>query len=99
MGNKLFVGNLAFSISAEMLNEMFGEFGTVRSSKVITDRDTGRSKGFAFVEMGSDSEAEACIKEFSGRDVEGRQLNVSIAKPQAPRENRGGFGGGSRGRY
>ena len=96
MGNKLYVGNLAFSVTSESLNTLFAQYGTVQSAKVITDRDTGRSKGFAFVEMSTADEAEAAIREMAGRDVEGRQVNVSEAKPQEPRTGGGGrgFGGG-----
>lgn len=100
MGKKLYVGNLAFSVTSESLNALFAQYGTVESAKVITDRDTGRSKGFAFVEMSSGDEAAACIKEVSGRDLEGRQLSVAEAKPQEPRSGGGGFGrDSSRGRY
>lgn len=95
MGKKLYVGNLPFSASEQTLSDTFAQCGTVDSVKIITDRDTGRSKGFAFVEMSSDSEAQAVISKFNGTDYEGRQMNVSEAKPMAPRENRGG-GGGSR---
>ncbi len=100
MGKKLYVGNLAFSVTSEGLNTLFAQYGTVESAKVITDRDTGRSKGFAFVEMSSEDEAAACIREAGGRDFEGRQMNISEAKPQEPRSGGGGFRGGeSRGRY
>lgn len=90
MGTKLHIGNLAYSVTAEALGELFAQFGSVQSSKVITDRDTGHSKGFAFIEMGSESEAEACISATNGRDFEGRSLKVSIAKPMEPRTG-GGF--------
>ena len=89
MGNKLFVGNLSFSVSYQTLMDTFAECGTVQSAKVITDRDSGRSKGFGFVEMSSDSEAQAAISRFNGADNSGRAMTVSIAKPMAPRENRG----------
>ncbi len=89
MGKKLYVGNLAYSVTSESLNTMFGEFGAVESAKVIMDRDSGRSKGFGFVEMSSSEEAEACIRDLSGRSVEGRQMNVSEAKPQTDRGPRG----------
>ncbi|OFZ18530.1 MAG: RNA-binding protein [Bdellovibrionales bacterium RBG_16_40_8] len=92
MGRKLYVGNLAFSVTSDSLNSLFAQFGTVESAKVITDRDTGRSKGFAFVEMSTDDEAAACIREVAGRELEGRQLNISEAKPQEPRSGGGGFG-------
>ncbi len=102
MGKKLYVGNLAFSVTSESLSSLFAQYGTVESAKVITDRDTGRSKGFAFVEMASPDEAQKCIQEVGGRDFEGRQVNVSEAKPQEPRTGGGGGGfsrGGGRDRY
>ena len=91
MGKKLHVGNLAFSVDSASLENLFSQHGTVDSTKVITDRDTGRSKGFGFVEMSSDQEAADCINRLNGREHEGRQLNISEAKPQEPRQ-----GGGSR---
>ena len=94
MGNKLYVGNLPFSVTEEGLSSKFAECGTVDSAKLITDRDTGRSKGFGFVEMSSDDEAQEAISKFDGQDFEGRNIKVNEAKPQAPRENRGGYGGG-----
>jgi RNA recognition motif-containing protein len=94
MGKKLYVGNLPFSATEQVLADAFAECGTVESVKIITDRDTGRSKGFGFVEMSSDSEAQEAISKFNGADYEGRAMTVSEAKPMAPRENRGGFGGG-----
>lgn len=90
MGKKLYVGNLPFSATDQSLATMFAQAGTVESAKVITDRDTGRSKGFGFVEMSSDAEAQAGISKFNGADFEGRPLTVNEAKPMAPRENRGG---------
>lgn len=87
MGNKLFVGNLSFSISDQNLGDTFSECGTVTSAKVIVDRDTGRSKGFGFVEMSSDMEAEAAIQRFNGADDNGRALTVNIAKPMQARDN------------
>lgn len=100
MGKKLYVGNLAFSVDSGSLANLFAQYGTVDSAKVITDRDTGRSKGFAFVEMSSSEEANKCIENLNGREHEGRELNISEAKPQEPRDNRGGGGGrGGRGRY
>ncbi len=100
MGKKLYVGNLSFSVDSDSLTSLFTQFGTVESAKVITDRDTGRSKGFAFVEMSSPSEAAECIRSLAGREHEGRQLNISEAKPQEPKHGGGGFDrGGSRGRY
>ncbi len=87
MGNKLFVGNLSFSISDQNLGDTFSECGTVTSAKVIMDRESGRSKGFGFVEMSSDSEAQAAIQRFHGADDNGRAMTVNIAKPMAPRDN------------
>ena len=92
MNNKLFVGNLSFKLSEAELESMFGEFGTVVSCSIPTDRETGRKRGFAFVEMGSQAEAEAAIKGLNGRDCEGRQIAVSIAQPKP----KGGGGGGGR---
>ena len=98
MGKKLYVGNLAFSVDSASLETLFSQHGSVQFAKVITDRDSGRSKGFAFVEMSNDKEAAECISHLNGREHEGRQLNISEAKPQEPRQERGGFGrGGSRG--
>jgi RNA recognition motif-containing protein len=96
MGRKLYVGNLTYATTTGDLEQMFGEFGTVQSAQVITDRDTGQSKGFAFVEMGSDAEAQAAIAGLSGKEVGGRALTVNEARP---REDRGGGGGGGRGGY
>jgi RNA recognition motif-containing protein len=95
MGRKLYVGNLPYSATEEELQSKFGEFGTVESTKVITDRDTGRSKGFGFVEMGSDSEAQAAIDKLNGQDYDGRPMKVNEAKPQERRTG-GGGGGGNR---
>lgn len=97
MGKKIYVGNLPFSIDSDGLSTLFAQFGTVESAKVITDRETGRSKGFAFVEMSTDDEAANAIEGMNGKEHGGRQLNISEAKPQEPRQNRGGFGGGGRG--
>ncbi len=94
MGRKLYVGNLGYGVSSSDLETMFAAFGTVQSAQVIADRETGRSKGFGFVEMGSDAEAQAAIAAMSGKEVDGRQLTVNEAKP---REDRGGGGGGGRG--
>lgn len=104
MGKKLYVGNLPFSVTDETLGEKFSQCGTVESAKVISDRDSGRSKGFGFVEMSTDEEAKAAIEKFNDTEFEGRRLTVNEAKPMAPRENRGGYGGGrgdrsSRNRY
>jgi RNA recognition motif-containing protein len=97
MGNKLYIGNLPYSATNESLTETFSQFGTVDSVKIITDRDTGRSKGFGFVEMGSDDEAQAAIESLNGKDFGGRNITVNEAKPQEPRESRGGGFGGNRG--
>ena len=98
MGKKIYVGNLPFSITDASLETMFAEAGTVESAKIITDRYTGQSKGFGFVEMSTDEEASEAIQKFNGTEYEGRTLKVAEAKPQAPRENRGG-GGGDHGGY
>lgn len=90
MGKKLYVGNLSFTVSSDRLTEMFSEVGAVDSVNIITDRDTGRSKGFAFVEMSSDSEAQSAIEKLNGMDCEGRAMNISEAKPQEPRSGGGG---------
>jgi cold-inducible RNA-binding protein len=92
MGNKIYVGNLPFSAKSEDLNEMFSKFGTVTSAKLVSDRDTGRSKGFGFVEMSTDDEAQAAIEKLNGSDLGGRNLVVNEARPMEPRT--GGFGGG-----
>lgn len=94
MQNKLYVGNMSFNLTESDLEAAFGEFGTVNSTTVITDRETGRARGFGFVEMGSDAEAQAAIDGLDGKSLDGRQLTVNIAKP---RENRGGGRGGHRG--
>src|SRR5215472_2590053 len=102
MGKKIYVGNLAYGISSSDLQQMFEPYGTVESAQVIMDRDTGRSKGFGFVEMGSDQEAQAAIAAMSGKEVEGRALTVNEAKPREDRGGggRGGYGGGGgRGGY
>ena len=91
MGKKLYVGNLSFSATDAILADTFSECGTVDSAKIIMDRDSGRSKGFGFVEMSSDAEAQAAIKRFNGADFNGRPLTVNQAKPMAPRENRGRY--------
>lgn len=90
MGKKLYVGNLPFSATDQSLSDTFSKCGTVESSKIITDRETGRSKGFGFVEMSSDAEAAKAITEFNGQDYDGRAMTVNEAKPMAPREDRGG---------
>ena len=101
MGKKLYVGNLPFSATDQILADTFAQCGTVESAKIIVDRDTGRSKGFGFVEMSSEAEAQTAISKFNGADYDGRPMTVNEAKPMAPRENRGGgggFGGGGGGR-
>jgi RNA recognition motif-containing protein len=92
MGKKLYVGNLAYAISDSDLEQMFAPHGTVQSAQVIMDRDTGRSKGFGFVEMGSDQEAQTAIQALNGKEVDGRSLTVNEARPKE-----GGGGGGGRG--
>lgn len=94
MGNKLYVGNLSYDVQDRDLQELFAQHGTVTSARVVTDRDTGRSKGFGFVEMGSDAEAEAAIGALNGQEIAGRALTVNEARPK---EDRGGGGGGGRG--
>ncbi|MAV90209.1 MAG: RNA-binding protein [Bdellovibrionaceae bacterium] len=97
MNKKLYVGNLPYSFDDHSLQTEFSQFGQVESARVITDRETGRSKGFGFVEMSSEDEANNAIDKLNGQDLGGRNVTVSIAKPQAPRENRGGGFGGGRG--
>lgn len=99
MAKKLYVGNLSFTSNESSVNDLFSQFGTVESVRLITDRDTGRSKGFGFVEMSTDEEAAAAINDLNGKEFEGRPLTVNEAKPQAPRSGGGGFGGGSRGGF
>ncbi|MCW7538398.1 RNA-binding protein [Aquabacterium sp. A7-Y] len=104
MGNKLYVGNLAYSVRDEDLNEAFSQYGAVTSAKVMMDRDTGRSKGFGFVEMGSDAEAQSAINGMNGQALSGRAIVVNEARPReerpggfgGPRGGGGGFGGGGR---
>ena len=100
MGNKLYVGNLPYSVRDSDLEQSFGQFGSVTSAKVMMERDTGRSKGFGFVEMGSDAEAQAAIEGMNGAPLGGRSLVVNEARPMEPRPPRsGGFGGGGGGGY
>lgn len=106
MGKKLYVGNLAYGVSSSDLEKLLSEHGTVESAEVISDRATGRSKGFGFVEMSSDEEAQAAIEALNGQDHQGRALTVNEARPRAPRSGgyaggrgRGGGGGYGRDRY
>ena len=94
--NKLYVGNLSFNSTENDINEAFGAHGTVTSVNVIMDRDTGRPRGFAFVEMSSDQEAQSAVQALDGQDLDGRSLKVNIAKPREPRSGGGGGGGGGR---
>ena len=95
---KLYVGNLSFNTTNQDLNDLFGTVGTVQSSNIIEDRETGRSRGFGFVEMSSQAEGQAAIAEFNGKEIDGRQLKVNEAKPQTDRNGGGGGGyGGNRG--
>ncbi len=97
MGNKLYVGNLPYTVRDEDLQQSFGEFGSITSAKVMMERDTGRSKGFGFVEMGSDAEAQAAIAGMNGQSLGGRSITVNEARPMEARPPRtGGFGGGDR---
>ncbi len=102
MGKKLYVGNLAYGVTDSDLEQLFQAHGTVQSAQVIMDRDTGRSKGFGFVEMGSDAEAQAAIAALNGKEVDGRSLTVNEARPKeggggGGRGGRGGYGGGGGG--
>ena len=102
MGNKLYVGNLPYSVRDSDLEQAFGQFGTVTSAKVMMERDTGRSKGFGFVEMGSDPEAQAAINGMNGQPLGGRSVVVNEARPmeaRPPRTGGGGFGGGGGGGF
>ena len=96
MGKKLYVGNLSYNVTSSDLEQLFAQHGTVTSAQVINDRDTGRSKGFGFVEMASDEEATAAIAAVNGQQHDGRTLTVNEARPK---EDRGGGGGGGRGGY
>ena len=99
MGNKLYVGNLSYNVRDEDLQQTFAQFGTVSSAKVMMDRETGRSKGFGFVEMGSDAEALAAIDGMNGQQMDGRALVVNEARPREERPGGFGGGGGSRGGF
>ena len=98
MSMKLYVGNLSFNTSNQDLNDLFGEIGAVESTNIIEDRETGRSRGFAFVEMASDDEAKKAIEQFHGKDLDGRALTVNEARPREERPAGGGGGGGGGGR-
>ncbi|HEX8916205.1 MAG TPA: RNA-binding protein, partial [Humisphaera sp.] len=95
MGSKLYVGNLSYSVTSSDLEQLCAQYGTVSSAEVIQDRDSGRSKGFGFVQMSSDEEAQAVISALNGQEHDGRQLTVNEARPKEPRS--GGFGGGGGG--
>ena len=106
MSTKLYVGNLAFQTTNQQLQDLFAQAGTVQSASVVEDRDTGRSRGFAFVEMSTNAEAAAAIDQFNGKELGGRPLKVNEAKPRERRDgssdrnsgrNRGGYGGGNQG--
>ncbi len=100
MGKKLYVGNLAYSVRDNDLEQAFGEFGSIVSAKVMMERDTGRSKGFGFVEMGTDAEALAAVEAMNGHSLQGRALTVNEARPmeaRPPRTGGGGYGGGGGG--
>jgi RNA recognition motif-containing protein len=99
MGKKLYVGGLSYNTTEQGLRDFFSQAGMVDSAIVINDRETGRSKGFGFVEMSTDQEAQDAIQKFNGTQLDGRSLTVNEAKPQAPRDNRGGGGGGGRNRW
>jgi RNA recognition motif-containing protein len=101
MGNKLYVGNLSFRVTSEDLQEHFGTAGSVESANVVYDRETGRSRGFGFVEMGSDDEATAAIAQFNGQEYDGRNMVVNEARPREDRgnQNRGSSGGYSADRW
>ena len=99
MGNKLYVGNLPYSVRDNDLEQAFSQFGSVTSAKVMMERDTGRSKGFGFVEMGSDQEAQAAINGMNGQPLGGRSVVVNEARPMENRPRSGGYGGGGGGGY
>jgi cold-inducible RNA-binding protein len=98
MSVKLYVGNLSFQTTQQDLEELFGQSGQVESVSIVTDRDTGQPRGFAFVEMSGNAEAQAAIQALDGREVDGRALKVNEARPKEDRGRRGGFGGGGGGR-
>lgn len=96
MAKKLYVGNLPYTLKDADLNQLFTQAGTVESATIIMDKATQRSKGFGFVEMSADEEAQKAIEMFNEQELEGRKLTVNEARPMQPREDRGGFGGGNR---
>lgn len=96
MAKRLYVGNLPYEVTQDQLQKLFSEVGTVDEVNLITDRMTGRAKGFAFIDMGSEKEAKEAIKKFDGYELDGRKLVVNEARPREDRSNRGGFGGGNR---
>ena len=97
MGKKLYVGNLSYTVDSSELEQLFGQHGTVESAQIISDRDTGRSKGFGFVEMANDQEAQAAIAALNGQEHGGRALTVNEARPKENRSGGGGYGGGGGG--
>ena len=97
MATKIFVGSLSWDTTDESLREFFSQAGTVVSASVLKDRESGRSRGFGFVEMSTDAEAQEAIQKLNGQTLDGRNVTVNEARPQAPRDNRGGGGGGGRG--
>jgi RNA recognition motif-containing protein len=105
MGNNIYVGNLPFTVDSQEVEDLFTQYGSVTSVNLITDRETGRLRGFGFVEMGTDAEAEAAIEALNGTDLKGRTLTVNEARPRGDRSNDrrggggGGYGGGGRDRY
>ena len=98
MGKKLYVGNLTYGVNETDLENLFSQFGTVQSAQIIVDRDTNRSKGFGFVEMDTDAQAQAAIQGLNDQEHDGRRLTVNEAKPREPRSGGGGYGGGGGGR-
>ncbi len=99
MAKKIYVGNLSYSMDSAALEQLFAPHGTVESAAVVTDRDTGRSKGFGFVDMSDNASAQAAIAALNGREQDGRTLTVNEAKPREDRSRSGGFGGRSRGGF
>jgi RNA recognition motif-containing protein len=99
MGNNLYVGNLSYNTTEDGLRQAFAAYGEVTRVNIITDRETGRPRGFGFVEMATDEEAQAAIEALNGKDLDGRQIRVAEANPRQPRDDRGGGFGGSRSRW